>query len=109
MRPIVLPPSLSLLDGPRTGVVELPVHLDWTPTNLYDLSSPQRVRTLCSTVLENALNPEDFRYLNRDTLRETWAVLRLPRNTRAVWESAFPSLAADADESRWENEGGHPA
>lgn len=109
VRPVVLPRTLDDLNGPVAGTVSLPIWLDWTPTSVYDLEKPHRVRTLYQTVLQTALSAEDFRFLNASVLREVWPVLRLPGHTRTLWEDRFPELRLTEDAARWENEGGHPA
>lgn len=107
-RPVVLPSSLSELTGQKTGIVSLPIWLCWSPTNDFDLASEQRVRTLYQTVLQTALAPSDLRFLDADTLLAVWSTLRLPRQTRSMWEERFPELQPADDYSRWEGEGGHP-
>lgn len=87
--------SLDELRGPRHGIVELPLHLDWSTTNSYDLTDTMRTRTMYSTVLREAKDPEDLRaLLNADVLRRSWGDLRLPAAVRAAWESAHPELAS---------------
>jgi hypothetical protein len=92
IRPVVLPFSLSELTGPTGGMVELPLHVDWTPTNRYDLSVPQRMLTMYRTVLLEARGASDLHYLNSDTLQSCWAELRLPVRISKAWEAQFPEL-----------------
>lgn len=93
VHPVIVAPSLSTLDGPATGTVELPIHVDWTPTNKYDLAVPRRVQTMYRTVLQEARGVNDLHYLNADVLRSIWSRLRLPARIRGAWEEAFPELA----------------
>lgn len=91
--PVVIPESLQDLQGPREGVVHLPLHLDWTPSNTYDLANPVRLRTMYVTVLREAKDEKDvIDYVDFDLLQLHWADLRLPRFTREAWKSAHPSL-----------------
>ena len=63
-RPYTVPDSLEELTGPTSGVVELPLRLDWS---------------------------EQGR-LHGPTLARVWRRLWLPRRVRALWESRFPTL-----------------
>ncbi|MET3803997.1 hypothetical protein ABIB25_000983 [Nakamurella sp. UYEF19] len=92
-RPYVVPEDLASLHGPTTGVVHLPIHLDWGPTRDYDLSDPARIRRLYITVIMEASSVGDLqRHLDGPTLRRLWPQLRLPERCRAQWESHFPLL-----------------
>lgn len=92
LRPTVLPGSLAALDGPTEGIVELPLHLDWSSANRYDLAVPRRLETLYRTVLIEARSPADLSYLDGATLKTLWLELRLPHWIRRDWEQAFPEL-----------------
>ena len=94
-RPTYVPDSLDDLRGPAKGVVTLPLLLDWTPSNTYDLSSPARLRRLYETVLSEAASEDDvIRFVDSGLLAEHWGALRLPRRVRYAWELAHPALAA---------------
>ncbi|HQR79125.1 MAG TPA: hypothetical protein PLT68_02775 [Actinomycetota bacterium] len=94
-RPFFVPDDLETLQGPTSGVVTLPIHLDWSASNTYILSNPRRVRSLYSTVIQQATSEEELRtYLDCGTLRREWRGLRMPPYVRAVWEARFPDLAA---------------
>lgn len=93
IQPVIVAPSLAELNGPVEGTVELPVHVDWTPANKYDLATPKRVQTMYRTVLQQARVVNDLQYLNAAVLRRVWAGLRLSRPVRRAWEEAFPELA----------------
>jgi hypothetical protein len=94
-RPTFVPDSLEDLRGPVRGLVTLPLSLDWTPCNTYDLASEARVRRLYETVLSEALSEEDVTtHVDRDTLLRLWRTLRIPRRVRSAWETAYPELAA---------------
>ncbi len=93
-RPIFTPDDLSALRGPTQGTVTLPIHLDWSTSNTYDLSKRNRVRSLYSTVIQQATSEHDLEtYLNEHTLRREWRHLRIPPHIRDAWESAHPEVA----------------
>lgn len=93
-RPYALPESLDLLQGPSTGTVRLPTHLDWSGDAVYDLDAPGRVVDLYRVVLIEAANPQDlYSYLDAGLLRRLWALLWLPAQLRWAWEQKFPVLA----------------
>jgi hypothetical protein len=85
--------DLRSLHGRASGVVSLPIHLDWSMASSYDLERPQRVRTLYATVLREATSEADLAdLLNADLLAATWAELNLPAFVRSAWEEAHPEL-----------------
>jgi hypothetical protein len=94
-RPTFVVDTLDELRGPTAGVVTLPVMLDWTPANTYDLSSSSRLRRLYETVLSEALSEDDVAgFVDKATLLRVWPDLRLPPRVRMAWEQAHPQLAA---------------
>jgi len=89
----VVPATLDVLTGPRTGVLELPKHIDWSPDNRYDLSLRDDAITFYSKVISEAASVEDLTNLiNRDLLLTLWPSLRLPRRCAGLWTRAFPEL-----------------
>ena len=92
-RPVIVAPSMRSLNGTVTGCVRLPLHIDWTPANTYELGALRRVVTMYQTVLQEAKSDSDLAVLNGQKLREVWGRLRLPANVREAWERAFPELA----------------
>jgi hypothetical protein len=89
-----LPETLDRLDGPSTGVVELPADLAWSGDRGFDLADPGQRYLYEMTMLTAAVTPEHYiRWLNADLLRADWPVLRLPSSLRAVWHERFPELA----------------
>jgi hypothetical protein len=96
-RPTFVVDALDDLLGPDAGIVELPLVLDWTPANRYDLSSPTRMRRLYETVLSEAISEEDVAaHINKESLLRLWPDLRIPPRVRAAWEQAHPELRAQA-------------
>lgn len=92
--PYVVPESLDQLTAPRTGIVELPVALDWGPQRVYDLSKADDRLFLYQTVLSEASTLDQLTALvNKDLLIELWPQLHLPRYCVRRWHTAFPHLA----------------
>jgi hypothetical protein len=92
-RPWTVPGSLDELSGPTHGVVELPIHLDWSEQRRYDLDRPAELGLMYEVVIRESMSVEDLaRYLDRDTLRTVWRRIFLPRTVRRLWEERFPEL-----------------
>ena len=92
-KPVFVPDSLDDLCGPTAGRVTLPLHIDWTPSNTYDLGDEARVCTMYATVLREAKSEDDLsRFLDRELLVRAWSSLRLPDFIRESWERRFPQL-----------------
>jgi hypothetical protein len=89
-RPYAVPENLDLLQGPSSGTVHLPAHLDWSGNAVYDLDAPGRIVDLYRAVLIEAASPQD---LYAAILRRLWALLWLPAQLRKAWEQKFPVLA----------------
>lgn len=93
MIPYIVPESLELLQGPTSGVVDLPSRLDWGPHRTYDLASVDDAIALYSKVISEASTQDDLtQFLNRDVLVTIWQRLRLPRRCADLWNQAFPQL-----------------
>lgn len=70
----------TYLEGPVTREMVLPNCLDWSPeSHAFDLSTPQRVKSLYSFVLREAMTPKNLSYLNWGLLVTVWPHLRIPR------------------------------
>lgn len=93
-KPVVLPDKLELLDGPTSGVISLPRHLDWSGHAEYDLDRPGRIIDLYRAVLNEAAKPADlYAYLDAQLLKRLWTYMWLPPIVRNAWEQRFPELA----------------
>lgn len=93
-RPYVVADSLDELVGPTTGLVELPLRLDWSEQGTYNLAEPRELNLMYEVVLREAMDIQDLRrYLNGPMLRAVWRQLFLPRRVRDLWEERFPELA----------------
>jgi hypothetical protein len=85
--------SLEELNGPTSGVVELPHRLMWQADRLLDLDDPYERRWLYEIVLREATRFDDLRaWLDGSTLRRLWPELILPRGVRQAWEERHPTL-----------------
>lgn len=94
-KPVVAPERLDLLRGPTSGVVRLPVHLDWSGQSEYNLDNPGRIIDFYRAVINEASSPDDLHtYLNHAALLRLWSYMWLPRIVRQTWEERFPELAA---------------
>jgi hypothetical protein len=101
-RPYTVPDSLEELTGPTSGVVELPLRLDWSEQGTYHLSDPRQRNLMYEVVIREAMRVEDLRtYLHGPTLRKVWRRLWLPRKVRTLWESRFPTLPTLRSSRRW--------
>jgi hypothetical protein len=93
VRPYTVPASLHELNGPTSGVVELPVSLDWSQQHCYDLGIDKDRRRLYETVIREADEPTDLhRFLNAGVLVHLWPSLWLPVRVRSLWQDKFPQL-----------------
>jgi hypothetical protein len=93
-RPVVVVDDLARLHGPSSGVVTLPITLNWTPRTRYDLGTETAARSLYQVVLREAHTEAELEtYLNPDLLRRLWPSLTLPKAVREFWEAAHPTLA----------------
>jgi hypothetical protein len=96
-RPYTVPDSLEELTGPTSGVVELPLRLDWSEQGRYDRSDERQRNLMYEVVIRESMRVEDLRaYLDGTTLRRVWNRLWLPRRVRSLWESRFPNLSRAA-------------
>jgi hypothetical protein len=96
-RPYTVPDSLEELTGPTSGVVELPLRLDWSEQGRYDLSDPRQLNLMYERVIRESMRVEDLRaYLDGRMLQRVWRQLWLPRKVRGLWESRFSELAGAA-------------
>ncbi|GAA1022020.1 hypothetical protein Aple_084060 [Acrocarpospora pleiomorpha] len=97
LRPYVVPVTLEELNGPVTGTITLPKHLDWGPKRLYNLDQIADARLLYMRVIRESATPDDLRrFLNASLLRKLWHELILPPRVRAMWLDRFPELQRQA-------------
>lgn len=72
-KPYALTPALADLTGPMSGTAELPRHLGWGPTDVYDLGDEADLTVMYERVIREAQGPEDVEtFLNASVLRRLW-------------------------------------
>lgn len=92
-RPYVLPETLGELTGPVTGVIQLPLRLDWSDRTEFHLDDSAERNVMYERVIREATRVDDLRsYLNEEVLRQVWGRLFLPTRVRRCWEDRFPDL-----------------
>jgi hypothetical protein len=60
-RPYTVPNLLDELTGPTTGVVELPLRLDWSEQSRYDLSDERQRNLMYERVIRESMRADDLR------------------------------------------------
>jgi hypothetical protein len=76
-----------------TGVIQLPLRLDWSARTEFHLDDPGERNVMYERVIREATRAEDLRsYLNEYVLRQVWGRLFLPARARRIWEDHFPDL-----------------
>lgn len=92
-RPVTVPAELSQLQGPRSGVVELPITLFWSrPDRTFRLDDRCQAIDMYLAVLDRGSAGEIARYLNGGLLAELWPDLHLTRTMRLPWQARFAEL-----------------
>jgi hypothetical protein len=92
-RPYLLPETLGELAGPVTGVIQLPLRLDWSERTEFHLDDLAERNVMCERVIREATRADDLRsYLNEQVLRQAWGRLFLPARVRRSWDDRFPEL-----------------
>ncbi|MCL2654793.1 MAG: hypothetical protein FWD65_03730 [Coriobacteriia bacterium] len=93
-RPVVVISNLNKLQGPQTGSVTLPLYLDWTPRQSFQLDQEDDCIILYQTVLREAATEQDLQsYLNKELLLLLWDKLTLPKKLQTAWTDSYPELA----------------
>jgi len=73
-----------------TGVVILPIHLDWSPPGReWDLSVAAHRRRVSELVLENGTERDVVEWLDPAQLRADFDDMVLPRSVLEVWQPWF--------------------
>ncbi|MFE4544126.1 ribbon-helix-helix domain-containing protein [Arthrobacter sp. NPDC056727] len=89
----LVPGGLEALRGPASGTVQLPVHLDWGPDNVYDVADDGSCAVLYQLTLQNSGSVDEMAgIINVGRLLALWPSMRLPDPCRHLWETAFPQL-----------------
>lgn len=86
-RPPAIPDDL---DDPSTekasGVVELPLHVQWSGRRRYDLADPADRTRVYELVLREGDEDDVRRFVRVDALVELWDDLLLPTHIRDAWQ-----------------------
>jgi hypothetical protein len=92
-RPYLLPETLGELAGPVTGVIQLPLRLDWSERAEFHLNDPGERNVMYERVIREATRVDDLRsFINEEVLRQVWDRLFLPARVQRSWEDHFPDL-----------------
>jgi hypothetical protein len=93
-RPPVIAASLSGLQGPPSGPLELPSRLFWSAVDhTFDLSRRHDALAAYEAVLSEARTAADLaEFLHGGLLSRLWGDLHLPDRMREAWEHAHPAL-----------------
>jgi len=86
-RPVELPgPAYDQQRVTKTGRVELPLHVRWSPPRLiYDLDDPTDVLRVYEQVLREGTTEDIQAFIDVDRLLELWDHLVLPNGVRRAW------------------------
>ena len=93
--PYELPDALTDLNGPATGIVELPAGLDVHGLGPFDLAKAHDVDTLYKLVLNHARDTDELHHLNHQVLVEIWPRLRIHNRLRDTWQQHFDHLTGN--------------
>jgi transcriptional regulator with XRE-family HTH domain len=87
MRPPAIPHDLEdpSIDK-ASGVVELPLRVQWSGRRRYDLSDRRDRARVYELVLREGTHDDVRRFVRLDHLEELWEELLLPPHVRAAWE-----------------------
>ncbi len=93
--PYLLPAALGELVGPKGGVVQLPLRLDWSERTEFHLGDPAERNVMYERVIREATRVDDLRsYLNAAVLRQVWRQLFLPARVRPKAAQPFTPVRA---------------
>jgi hypothetical protein len=82
-RPTYVVDALTKLTARPTGKVKLPVVMDWTPANIYDVTDSYQRQRLYEPVLAEVHCEDDIkRYINGEELTRLWDKLHIPSRVR---------------------------
>lgn len=91
----LVPDAFNDLQGPVTGTVKLPLHLDWGPERTYQVNDEGSCSVLYQLTLQNSGSIEEIcRIVHPGRLTALWPTMILPNRCRQLWEKSFPQLPA---------------
>lgn len=85
---MAVPADLSLLHGPTSGRVQLPLRVHSSgagPAEIFDLAEPADLAQLYAIVLEHGSVDDVTSWLDATTLRRLWPTVWLPPHVRRAW------------------------
>lgn len=86
-RPPAIPDDLDDVSIVKaTGVVELPLHVQWSGRRSYDLSDRADRARVYEVVLREGTEDDVRAFVRLDDLEELWDEVLLPAHVRAAWE-----------------------
>ena len=92
-KPYDAPLSLDDLRGPKTGSIELPIHIFWAPgSKSVKLDERGGVDLAYRSVIAEGTVEDQKSILNKDILVERWPNLLLPIEAVKLWQERFPEL-----------------
>ncbi|WP_435298980.1 transcriptional regulator [Timonella sp. A28] len=93
IKPYAIPESLSDLQGPIQGKIEIPIGVYWGPgERIFDVSTEEGVFCAYVPLLSEGTLEEIKLYINGKKLQDTWSSLVLPVRLKNMWESRFPLI-----------------
>jgi hypothetical protein len=98
IKPYDAPDRLEQLQGPRSGLLDVPINVYWGPRHTFDLDNGSDVIQTYEAALREGRVIDQETLLNHELLLETWPDLMLPVRVRELWETRFPELVTDPDE-----------
>jgi hypothetical protein len=98
IKPYDAPDRLEQLQGPRSGLLEVPINVYWGPRHTFDLNNESDVIQTYQAALREGRVIDQETLLNHELLLEVWPELMLPVRVRELWKTRFSELATDPDE-----------
>lgn len=93
LKPYEAPESLLELNGPRTGLVTLPLRIRWVPGDrTYDVDNDAQAQIVYQAVLAEGTAADQRSFLNAQRLIELWPTLHLDQRVVELWQGRFGGL-----------------
>lgn len=96
VKPYDAPARLEELQGPASGLVQLPPWVYWGPNPTVNLDVEGDVIMAYQATIQEGRTVDQVQILNRDRLVAMWPKLSMPPRVRELWENRFPELTATA-------------
>lgn len=92
IKPYSLPPTLSVLSGPRSGRVPIRHAVRWVGNGTLNVDDRGDLITAYQAVLAEGQVSDQMKIINPALLCELWPTLHLDPRVRQLWEDRFPEL-----------------